>query len=130
MNAPPAVVCTLVVNCVDPVLVARFWRKLLGGRLVSYPEHGVEALRAPGITFDFVTVNEAKTCANRIHLDLATDDAAATIERAVAAGAAMALDFESCDEFTVMRDPEGNEFCVLSDTPAASPWPLPSKAKP
>ncbi len=130
MQGPPAVVCALVVNCVDPVRAARFWQTMLGGRIVSYRTLGVEALRAPGITFDFVTADESKSTTNRLHLDLATDDPPRAIEQAIANGATRATDFEPRSEFTVMRDPEGNEFCVLSNASAEGPWPLPLSAKP
>lgn len=130
MHQPPAVVSALAVKCLDPVVVAGFWQAMLGGRIVSYPEYGVEALRAPGITFDFVAVDEPKHRPNRLHLDLAADDAKATIERATSAGATVAPDYDPGPEFTVMRDPEGNEFCILSNAEATEPWALPPKAKP
>jgi len=48
------VVCAVVVDSRDPAMLAAFWQAMLGGRIISYPDAGVEALRAPGITFDFV----------------------------------------------------------------------------
>jgi hypothetical protein len=47
-------VSSLVVDCADPPSLAAFWQALLGGDLVPYPEFDVIALRAPGVTFDFV----------------------------------------------------------------------------
>ena len=126
----PAVACALVVDCHDPARMAAFWQAMLGGRVLSYPELGVEALRAPGITFDFVTNPDAKLAKNRWHLDLATDDADTTVTEALAAGATRAADFEASEDFVVMRDPEGNEFCVLRHTPAGDPWAPPPYAKP
>lgn len=125
-----AVVSSMVVDCEDPALVAAFWQSMLGGRVVSYPEYGVEALRAPGITFDFVENPDPKASKNRWHLDLATDDAESTIEKALSAGATRAPEFDETPDFVVMRDPEGNEFCVLRQAPAAAPWALPPQAKP
>jgi len=103
---------------------------MLGGRVVSYPDLGVEALRAPGITFDFVSNPDVKVAKNRWHLDLATDDPDQTIEQALALGATRATDFDESEQFVVMRDPEGNEFCVLRGAPAESPWALPPEAGP
>jgi hypothetical protein len=128
MNGP-AVVCAIVVDCEDASRVAGFWQTMLGGRVVSYPEYGLEALRAPGITFDFVSNGYRKSSKNRWHLDLATDDAAETVAVALAAGATRAADFAETDDFVVMRDPEGNEFCVLRSAPAAVPWAPPPTAK-
>jgi hypothetical protein len=125
-----AVVSAIVVDCSDPSNIANFWQALLGGRTIEYPELNVVALRAPGITFDFCRNNDPKVAKNRWHLDLATDDASGTVERALALGAARADDFGADDNFVVMRDPEGNEFCVLRGTPAGAPWAPPPKAKP
>lgn len=126
----PAVVCAIVVDCTEPIRVAKFWQSMLGGRVISYPELGVEALRAPGITFDFVSNPEAKVAKNRWHLDLATNDVDRAILNAQAAGATRAADFDDSGQFVVMRDPEGNEFCVLRNAPAGSPWAPPTSAKP
>jgi predicted enzyme related to lactoylglutathione lyase len=103
---------------------------MLGGRVVSYSELGVEALRAPGITFDFVTNPDPRTVKNRWHLDLATDDAEATIAKALSVGATRASDFDESPDFVVMKDPEGNEFCVLRHAPADAPWAPPPQARP
>jgi hypothetical protein len=86
---------------------------------VVYPQYGVVALRAPGITFDFTLVPEAKSIKNRLHLDLATADPEATIARAIELGATRVGDF---DKWTVLTDPQGNEFCVLHEMPSDRPW--------
>jgi hypothetical protein len=70
----------------------------------------------PGLVF--VTVPEDKAGKNRLHLDLAphtTDDRDAEIARLLERGA-MRADVGQRDDtsWTVLRDPEGNEFCVLS----------------
>ena|ERR1700761_9349249 len=72
----------------------------------------------------FQTVPEPRTSKNRLHLDLEVTDRgapladrrapiAAKVASLVALGA---TEVETIDEgggtFTVMRDPEGNEFCV------------------
>ena len=73
----------------------------------------------------FMKVPEPKTVKNRMHLDLAPETTMeAEVERLVGAGAAelwTLQDPEGYDEpwiWTVLQDPEGNEFCVgemLSD---------------
>jgi hypothetical protein len=103
---------------------------MLSGCVVSYPELGVKALRAPGVTFDFVTTPNPKSIKNRWHLDLATDDADATIDKALSAGATTATDFDESSDFVVMNDPEGNEFCVLRHAAADTPWAPPPHRKP
>ncbi len=115
-------VSALVVDSHDPARVAAFWQAVLGVELVRYDVLGVLALRAPGVTFDFVRVGDDKVAKNRWHVDLATDDPVATVEQALELGATRADDVGVADEFTVLRDPEGNEFCVLHDGSTAAPW--------
>lgn len=70
----------------------------------------------PGIVF--VPAGESKQVKNRLHIDLAphtSDDRDAEIARLVERGATHA-DVGQGDDvtWTVLADPEGNEFCVLS----------------
>jgi len=128
MVGPSANVSSVVVDSREPAEIAEFWRELLGGETRVFDEVGVVALRAPGLTFDFVRVGDQKTTKNRWHLDLVAADPDATVERALDLGATRADDVCVSGSFTVMRDPEGNEFCVLrAGPPAGVPWaPLPS----
>jgi hypothetical protein len=119
-------VSSLVVDCTDPHTLAAFWRSILGGDLVPYPEFTVVALRAPGVTFDFVRTEDEKRTKNRWHLDLASDDPDATVANVLALGATRADDVCVSEHFTVLRDPEGNEFCVLADASTTAPWASPS----
>jgi hypothetical protein len=119
---PRIVVSSLVVDCHQPDTLAAFWYELLGGEVMVWPQYGVVTLRAEGITIDFVLVPDDKVVKNRLHLDLASPDPEATIERAIQFGATFAEDFDIAERFTVMRDVEGNEFCVLHDMPSERPW--------
>jgi catechol 2,3-dioxygenase-like lactoylglutathione lyase family enzyme len=51
----------------------------------------------------------------RVHLDLYTDEQDRHVERLVALGASRVDDWRYPDEadFVVLRDPDGNEFCVI-----------------
>lgn len=66
----------------------------------------------------FVRVPEEKTVKNRLHIDLAphtSQDRDAEIERLLHLGATYADVGQKPEHtWTVLRDPEGNEFCVLS----------------
>ena len=123
MTHPPAVVSALAFDCHDPDTLAAFWYELLGGELTVWPQYGVVCLQAPGITIDFTLVPEQKSIKNRLHLDLASPEPPATIERALELGATRLRDDE---EFTVLQDPEGNEFCVLYNAASDRPWQPPS----
>ena len=58
----------------------------------------------------FVRIPEPKTAKNRMHFDLrAQDDIESEVARLVTLGAAVV---QQRSDLTVMRDPEGNEFCV------------------
>src|SRR5919198_670526 len=58
--------------------------------------------------------NDKKIAKNRMHLDLETDDVEAEVQRLEALGATR-YDHqqERGHDFWVLRDPWGNEFCVL-----------------
>jgi predicted enzyme related to lactoylglutathione lyase len=59
-------------------------------------------------------VPEAKAVKNRMHLDVAAADPEALISRVVALGGIRLQSHEMGDtRWTVMADPEGNEFCVI-----------------
>jgi len=111
----PAIVgiAALAIDCTDPPGLARWWRRLLGGSVDVDPE-GVATLHTPdGLTVDFLRVPEPKTGKNRLHLDLRSRDLATAIEQALALGATRADDIYAGGRWQVLRDPEGNEFCLL-----------------
>ena len=60
----------------------------------------------------FQRVPEAKVVKNRVHLDVRADDVAAEVDRLVALGATR-LDDGPVGDLVVLRDPEGNELCVI-----------------
>jgi predicted enzyme related to lactoylglutathione lyase len=58
--------------------------------------------------------DDVKASKNRVHLDLETDDVEAEVRRLEALGASRwDHQTERGFDFWVMRDPWGNEFCVL-----------------
>ena len=65
------------------------------------------------LAIDFIGVPEPKTVKNRLHLGLRSTDLAAATEQALALGATRADDVCDGDRWQVLRDPEGNEFCLL-----------------
>ena len=78
-------------------------------------------LRSPagaGPYLEFLRVPGQKTVKNRVHPDVASylgEDPVAEVARLRGAGATLA-DVGQGDKvsWTVLADPEGNEFCVLS----------------
>lgn len=97
----------------DEVVLVPPWAQELTEKL---PFHRVP----PGLVF--VRVDRAKTGQNRLHLDLAPhtgDDRDAEIARLVELGATLVDVGQGSDvSWTVLADPDGNEFCVLSSREA------------
>ena len=61
----------------------------------------------------FFQVPEPKVAKSRMHVDLASRDPGAEVERLVALGATKIEDRQgNGTSWTVMLDPEGNEFCI------------------
>ena len=57
----------------------------------------------------FQEVPEPKAAKNRLHLDIEVADRVAEVARLTAKGAKA---IAQLDTWTVLRDPEGNEFCL------------------
>jgi hypothetical protein len=107
----------IVVDASDHVAISRWWADVMGGTL-THDDSGYSYLDdvpgAPFESFDFVPVPEPKTAKNRIHWDVDLVDGA-TIDDLVAKGATVLRAEGDGVDWTVMADPEGNEFCVFDD---------------
>jgi hypothetical protein len=106
-------------DCDDVLSVARFWSAALDRPLDlgSGPHFasigGGDANRVEPAWY-FEKVPEPKSAKNRMHLDLVDPDASA-IERLVSLGASIVAEHKlGSHAWTVMQDPEGNEFCVAN----------------
>ena len=108
---------TLTWDCRAPRVMAGFWTAALGYELAEIDDEDalIRDPRGEGWPILFQSVPEDKSVKNRLHLDLRpatsmADEKArvtelgATEHRYVAEGGSF---------WTVMLDPEGNEFCVL-----------------
>jgi len=111
----PAIVgiAALAIDCTDPPELARWWRRLLGGSVDVNSQDDATLHTPDGLVVDFLRVPEPKTGKNRLHLDLRSRDLATAIEQALALGATRADDIYAGGRWQVLRDPEGNEFCLL-----------------
>ncbi|WP_329500705.1 VOC family protein [Kitasatospora herbaricolor] len=108
----------IVIDAHDLPALARFWAAVLGWQVLSERERevviGPDATAPVGICF--MPVTDRKTTKNRLHLDLTApaEDREDEIERILALGARRADVGQRGDEsWTVLADPEGNEFCVV-----------------
>ncbi|CAB4703133.1 MAG: hypothetical protein F2667_05510 [Actinobacteria bacterium] len=103
----------VVVDAVDPLWLATWWGEVLGGVV---GRHDVEdwawVEEIPGAPFEslvFVAVPEPKSVKNRVHWDVEVTDVA------LLTGARATVVRAPDDEirWTVLADPEGNEFCAF-----------------
>lgn len=115
-DAPPARLKAVGVDAADHRAIAAWWADVLGGTLFLDDDYtSVEGL--PGSTLDsidFGAVPEPKTVKNRIHWDV-TLTASSSIEDLVAARATLLRANDADIDWTIMADPEGNEFCVFEN---------------
>ncbi|WP_433887904.1 VOC family protein [Streptomyces sp. CA-111067] len=105
----------IVVDAADPAALGAWWARALGWVVVNDDPEEYEirqtADRLPGLLF--VQVTDAKTAKNRLHLDFRPDDQEAEVSRLLGLGARRADIGQGEQGWVVLRDPEGNEFCVL-----------------
>jgi predicted enzyme related to lactoylglutathione lyase len=113
-------------DCPDPRRTAEFWATALSYEIEAPNEHAGEVLlkdpKGVGQSLGFMKVPEPKVVKNRVHLDLHPDGRLEDeVERLVAAGATIVETRQDPDDFvdpviwTVMRDPDDNEFCVIEE---------------
>ena len=107
----------VIVHAQDPVALGRWWAEALGWVVVHTDdvnefEIRPEADLTPGL--DFVRLDEAKQAKSRLHLDFRPDDQDAEVARLVAHGARRVDVGQGDAGWVVLADPEGNEFCILS----------------
>ena len=103
----------LVVDVADPPRIATWWAELLGG-VVKHDQESSWLEGVPGMPFDgilFQGVPEPKTVKNRIHWDVTVPDLAPLLDH----GARVVRRRDDEIGWTVMADPEGNEFCAFEE---------------
>lgn len=109
----------MVIDCVEPERVGRFWADILGWPLVE-DDDGYYWASADGTPLSapllvFVPVPDTKSVKNRIHIDLNPSgcDQAEELERLLALGARPVDVGQGDVPWIVLADVEGNEFCLL-----------------
>jgi len=116
----------IVIDALRPAELACFWAAALDTyRVRGYDTGEIERLAAQGLTPEtdpsvaldgngptifFQRTATLKTSRNRLHLDLETTARGHEVRRLEQLGARV---LDQHEGFTVMRDPEGNEFCLV-----------------
>jgi predicted enzyme related to lactoylglutathione lyase len=126
--------CHIVIDVDDLDRGATFWSAVLGADEESVNPESREVYRLLRIPDSQIRVllqctHDAKLSKERMHIDLETDDVEAEVQRLEKLGA-VRWDHqrERGYDFWVMRDPWGNEVCVLQTTfpnllAQRRPWP-------
>jgi hypothetical protein len=104
-------------DCADAIELSKFWSQAIDRPVDDGAEPFFASIGFPSTddrpAWLFTQVPEGKSAKNRMHLDLTSDDRDAEVARLVGLGA---TEIDRHEEYghawTVMNDPEGNEFCV------------------
>ena len=121
---------SVCVDCAEPAALARFWADALGWTVRPYTAEDLAALAVDGLTPEtdpnvcvdppdaslptlwLNRVPEPKIGKVRIHMDVNVSDAAG-IARLIDLGASIVEERPGGNGWTIMADPEGNEFCAF-----------------
>jgi hypothetical protein len=110
---PPDRLHGLGVDCAEPAALAQWWAEVYDADLTHDDDGYWTVARVPGmpiLTMDFSAVPEPKTVKNRIHWGVTAPD----VDALQAKGAAVLRHPDDDIAWTVMADPEGNEFCAFA----------------
>lgn len=109
----PSLIKSVSFDAADALALARFWAAVFGSDVdedSTTDKAFVEAAGWGGPNIWFTRVPEPKAAKNRMHFDLRAPGAvAAEVSRLQKLGASVVRNYPG---HTIMRDPEGNEFCV------------------
>jgi len=131
-NTERAHIWNVTFACAEPRELGRFWAFALGWLDEDIDESIFQIFRDAGVgepdisgfhlvkapdggrpRFYFQRREKSRPESYPMHLDLATDDREAEVERLVRAGASVVETKQGTNvTFTILRDPEGNPFCV------------------
>ena len=106
----------VIIESAEPRQLGTWWANALGWVVVDDQQDEFEIRpdpdTVPGLLF--VRVAERKVQKDRLHIDLRPDDQAREVARLTSLGAQRVDVGQGDSAWVVLTDPEGNEFCVLS----------------
>jgi predicted enzyme related to lactoylglutathione lyase len=118
MGEPVMTIGTVVINVSDYETEKAFWSAVLGvGVAREFPGFcWLEPQHEGGVSLALQRVEDPTPGRRRLHLDSAVPDIAAARDRIVELGGSHVEDHEIMGfHWTVMADPEGNEFCIAAE---------------
>jgi predicted enzyme related to lactoylglutathione lyase len=107
----------ITVDTTDPEPLAAWWAEQTGTEVVKRFDDWFVMVAGAGlpVTLAFQKVPDPTPGKNKMHLDLATADLDAEVERLVAAGATLVGDRgDEHFRWVTLADPQGNQFCVAA----------------
>ncbi len=113
-------VLAVSVDCADAAKLAGFWAQVLDRTTdpeptAEFASIGMQEDGSNGPIWMFHAVPEGKAAKNRVHVDFATPDLAAEVERILTLGATHLAEVEEGGyRWATLADPEGNEFDVVA----------------
>jgi Glyoxalase-like domain len=110
---PPRRLYEVVVDAVDSAAIAGWWADVFGTRVVAEDRafHWIDGIPGfPADAFVFVPVPERKAGKNRVHWDVTVKDVAPLLR----AGASLLRAPDDQISWSILADPEGNEFCAFA----------------
>ncbi|MGB9376245.1 MAG: VOC family protein [Mycobacteriales bacterium] len=105
---------SVVINCADIESMTAFWSAALGLAPSSEgAEDDFRVLRGDRVNVSLQLADTPVSGRDQMHLDLYATDQQQQVARLTALGATyLRHNADPQDDFVVMADPEGNEFCV------------------
>lgn len=100
-------------DCADAAALAGFWAQVIGQPVDdgANPYFATIGKQSAGPALMFLQVPEERSGKNRLHLDLASSDWAAEVDRVVGLGAKRVGEFDEYGtHWVTLADPEGNVF--------------------
>lgn len=123
----------IIFDCDKPAVLAKFWAHLLDGYAIRQDDATNAALSlalgldpetpttimidGPGPSICFQNVDGQRPENNRVHFDVNVADRSSAVGRLKDIGATLDRVLPT---YTVMRDPEGNQFCLIDQQAEAS----------
>jgi catechol 2,3-dioxygenase-like lactoylglutathione lyase family enzyme len=113
---------SVVINCADLDRMRDFWCAALGLRPGPVSEEGrFQVLGGDRVNLSLQVARTPVTARDQMHLDLYTAEQEAEVARLTGLGASLVrTHHDPTDDYVVLADPEGNEFCVCAVPDAPS----------
>jgi predicted enzyme related to lactoylglutathione lyase len=115
-----ATLSAVVIDCTEPAALAEFYRKVTGWDITSSDADAAYLSENGAIQLGFQRIANYSPPgwpddAKHFHLDFTVDDVAAAVRELLTLGATKPQFQPGGDGWTVLADPEGHPFCLVSE---------------